>query len=238
MDNIGKILRSILCPGIKTERFSEEQLAKIKHYCESRFSSVEKELEMELARELLKYLSDEVAETTNLIQWYLVLYGGTWLLLVQSFKVLNDSFPKVIIASHVFFLFAASILGVILRHRAWQFKLNTDIQKQLAFKADEVSAKYNGKIWEITNSLAGTGVFCGNLNYDLALENAMHRILPDKYTERLKKRRKKRGNLDIRVTRFHQITRIKRMTNISILCYFIALAVVALSAVLRLFGCI
>ncbi len=234
LEKVVEAIKRIISPVSQNGYLSEEKRAKLQVFYNDRLREIENDLELELARELYKYFADEVLETTHLIQWYLVLYGGTWLLFVQSFRLLSDFLPLSVLIAHSIFLFFASVLGVVLRHRAWQYKLNTDVQKQLAIKAGSVSAEMNRRLWELNQSVDGKGIEIKQIDPEKILEKAILRIMPERHLEKIKAKHEKNGAVDHREVRFRQMNKIKQLINISIASYFASIAIIAIAIVLKM----
>ncbi len=234
MEKLIGTMQKILTGESQNESLSKDGLKKLQGFYNDRLSEIEHDLEIELARELYKYFADEVLESTHLIQWYLVLYGGTWLLFIQSFRLLSDYLPQSVLIAHSVLLFLASVIGVFLRHRAWQYKLNTDVQKQLAIKAGSVSAEMNRRLWELNQSAEGKGIEIRQIYPEKVLEKAILRIMPERHLKKNKAKHEENGAVDHREVRFKQMVRIKRLVNISIASYFASVAVLAISIILKM----
>lgn len=222
----------------KIEQMTPQKRKEWIDYYNFKFNDIEYELELEIAHELFKYMSDQVLETTKLIQWYLVLFGGTWFLILQSYDLLTRTFPVHFIYVQIVSLFIASALGVYLRHKAWSYRLNTDVQRQLLLKISKTSPVSNEKLHELNEVVKGINIDKKELNFEEIAYRSMKRILPGKYVKKLQEKNARKDKKDFREEMFRHSRHIQTLIRVSISFYFLSIASIAVAGVLGMIGCI
>jgi|GEM_PF-4294248 len=220
--------------GIKPKnvQMTPEKKEELINYYDSSFKAIESEIESEIALEFFKYMSDEVLETTRLIQWYLVLYGGTWFLILQSYDLLNRILPGYFIFIQIVSLFFASVIGVYLRHKAWSYRFNTDVWRQLLLKGSQLSTISNEKLYELNEVCKGVNIEKKELNLEEIANRAMLRVLPERYVTRLQENSKRKGKKDFREEMYKHSKCIRKLVWISISFYFLSIGTIGVAGIL------